>query len=261
MILDEIVASTLDFLAGEKTRVPLEEVKKRAMRQSPPRSFARALNGRPFAVIAEVKKASPSRGVICRDFDPAGIAAIYSQGGAAAISVLTEEKYFQGKLGYVETIRENLKDKCPPLLRKDFILDAYQVHQSRAAGADALLLIAAILTRGRLKELLDLSHELGMDCLVETHNEPEMETALAAGAGIIGINNRDLHTFKVDLDTTQRLRPLVPPGRLVVSESGIRGHQDILKMKEWGVNAALVGEALVSAPDIALKMRELIGQD
>lgn len=261
MILDEIVAATLDSLAGEKARVPLAVVKKRAMRQTPARSFARALRERPLALIAEVKKASPSRGVMCRDFDPARIAAIYARGGAAAISVLTEEKYFQGKIEYIERIRENLGDACPPLLRKDFILDAYQVYQSRAAGADALLLIAAILNRDKLKELIDLSHDLGMDCLVETHNEPEIASTLTAGAGIIGINNRDLQTFKVDLDTTRRLRPLVPPDRLVVSESGIRRHEDVLKMKEWGVNAILVGEALISAPDIARKMGEFIGQD
>jgi indole-3-glycerol phosphate synthase len=261
VILDEIVAAKLDSLAAEKARVPPAEVKKRALRQSPARSSAGALRGKPFALIAEVKEASPSRGVMCRDFDPTRMAAIYSRGGAAAISVLTEERFFQGKLEYIGKIRENLGDACPPLLRKDFILDAYQVYQSRAAGADALLLIAAILTREKLKELLDLSHELGMDCLVETHNEPEIETTLAGGAEIIGINNRDLQTFKVDLDNTRRLRPLVPPGRLVVSESGIRGNEDILKMKEWGVNAILVGEALVSAPDIALKMGEFIGQD
>jgi len=261
VILDEIVAATLDSLAGEKARVPLTEVNERAMRQTPARSFARALRSRRFALIAEVKKASPSRGVMCRDFDPAGMAVIYSRGGAAAISVLTEEKYFQGKIDYIETIRHSLGDACPPLLRKDFILDAYQVYQSRAAGADALLLIAAILSRDKLKELLDLSHQLGMDCLVETHNEPEIASALAAGAGIIGINNRDLQTFRVDLDTTRRLRLAVPQDRLTVSESGIRGHEDILKMKKWGVNAALVGEALVSAPDIALKMKELIDQD
>jgi indole-3-glycerol phosphate synthase len=244
VILDEIVAAKLDSLAAEKARVPPAEVKKRALRQSPARSSAGALRGKPFALIAEVKEASPSRGVMCRDFDPTRMAAIYSRGGAAAISVLTEERFFQGKLEYIGKIR-----------------DAYQVYQSRAAGADALLLIAAILTREKLKELLDLSHELGMDCLVETHNEPEIETTLAGGAEIIGINNRDLQTFKVDLDNTRRLRPLVPPGRLVVSESGIRGNEDILKMKEWGVNAILVGEALVSAPDIALKMGEFIGQD
>jgi indole-3-glycerol phosphate synthase len=261
VILDEIIAAKLDSLATEKALVPPAEVNERAMRQSPARSFATALGCKPFALIAEVKKASPSRGVMCRDFDPAGMAAIYARGGVAAISVLTEEKYFQGKIDYIETIRHSLGDTCPPLLRKDFILDAYQVYQSRAAGADALLLIAAILNRDKLKELIELSYDLGMDCLVETHNESEIASALAAGAGIIGINNRDLQTFKVDLDTTRRLRPLVPPDRLVVSESGIRGHEDVLKMKEWGINAVLVGETLVSAPDIALKMKELIGQD
>jgi indole-3-glycerol phosphate synthase len=259
MILDEIVANSHNSLAEQKVRAPLAEVKKQAAQQIPARSFARALAGKSIALIAEVKKASPSRGVICREFDPFGIARIYAQGGANAISVLTEEKYFQGRLDYLPVIRDSLGNKCPSLLRKDFILDPYQVFQSRAYGADALLLIAAILTPIKLKELLDLSHELGMACLVETHNEIEIEAALSAGAMIIGINNRDLRTFEVDLNTTRRLRPLVPPDRLVVSESGIHGRDDMLKLKEWGISAALIGEALVSARGITAKMREFIG--
>ena len=259
MILDEIVAHTTAELAVRKVRLPLAEVKRQASLQPPVLSLSQALRGAGLEIIAEVKKASPSRGVICRDFDPIGIARNYAAGGASAISVLTEEKYFLGSLAYLKDIRDDLGIKRPPLLRKDFILDPYQVYESRANGADALLLIAAILTPIRLKELLDLSHELGMECLVEVHNETELELVLSAGAGIIGINNRDLKTFDVDIKTTERLRPLIPPDRLVVSESGIRGHDDMQKMKHWDVNAVLVGEALMSTPDIGLKMRELLG--
>ena len=222
-------------------------------------NLSQALRGKKPAIIAEVKKASPSKGVLCRDFDPIRIARIYANCGATAISVLTEENYFMGSLSYLKAIRDDLGSKRLPLLRKDFILDPYQVYESRANGADALLLIAAILTPSDLKELLDLSHGLGMECLVEAHNESDLEMALSTGAGIIGINNRDLQTFKVDINITRLLRPLVPPDRLVVSESGIRGPDDMQKMKEWGVSAVLIGEALVAAPDIGAKMRELLG--
>ncbi|MGA3094395.1 MAG: indole-3-glycerol phosphate synthase TrpC, partial [Dehalococcoidales bacterium] len=222
-------------------------------------SLSQALRGSGPAIIAEVKKASPSKGVICRDFDPVRIARIYAAGGVSAISVLTEENYFLGSLAHLRAIRADLGNTRPPLLRKDFIVDPYQVYESRANGADALLLIAATLTPGRLKKLLDLSHELGMECLVEVHNETELATVLSTGARIIGINNRDLKTFNVDIRTTERLRLLVPPDRLVVSESGIRGRDDMEKMKEWGVHAVLIGEALVSAPDIGERMRELFG--
>jgi indole-3-glycerol phosphate synthase len=259
MILDEIVAHTQAALAERKEQLPLAEVKKLASLQPPAMSLSQALRGSGPAIIAEVKKASPSRGIICRDFDPVRIARIYAAGGASAISVLTEEKYFMGSLAYLKAIRDDLGSSCPPLLRKDFIIDPYQVYESRINGADALLLIAAILTPDRLNELLNLSRELGMECLVEVHDETKIETALSAGARIIGINNRDLQTFDVDINTTARLRPLIPPGRLVVSESGIRNRGDIEKMKQWGVNAVLVGEALVSVPDIGVKMRELLG--
>lgn len=259
MILEEIVAHTKAELAGRKERLPLAEVKKQASKQPPARSLPAALKGTSLKLIAEIKKASPSRGIICRDFDPARIARIYAAGGASAISVLTEEKYFMGSLAYLKDIRDGLGSSCPPLLRKDFIIDPYQVYESRGSGADALLLIAAILTPGRLKELLDLSHQLGMECLVEVHNAGEINAALSAGARIIGINNRDLQTFEIDMKVTERLRPLIPPERLVVSESGIHNRADMQKIKRWGVSAVLIGEALVSAPDIGVKMREFLG--
>ena len=186
-----------------------------------------------------------------------GIAQTYASNGASAISVLTEARYFQGSLNHLKDIKKALGNKKLPLLRKDFIHDPYQVYESRAYGADSLLLIVAILTPQKLGELLLLSHELNMSCLVEVHNELELEIALRSEAKIIGINNRNLRTFMVNLATTERLRPLIPPDRIVVSESGIKSRSDMEKMRQWGVDAVLIGESLISAPDIAAKMKEL----
>lgn len=257
MILDEIVATTRRELEQTKRTMPFEELQKLVGEQSPPRDLAASLHGEGIKLIAEVKKASPSRGVIRADFNPVDIARIYAENGASAISVLTETRYFLGRLNYMGDIKRSLGSYCPPLLRKDFIIDPYQIYQSRAYGADGLLLIAAILKPQELTFLLKLSHELGMSCLVEVHNEAEVEVALKSNAGVIGINNRDLTTFKVDLATTQRLRPLIPSDRIVVSESGIKDRKDIEMLKNWGVNAVLIGEAFMSAPDIAAKIKEL----
>jgi indole-3-glycerol phosphate synthase len=257
MILDEIVRATRRELQKIKHRMPLEALKKMASEQSPPDDLASALRGEGMKLIAEVKKASPSRGVICADFDPVKIARMYAENGASAISVLTETRHFQGSMNYLRDIKSALGSRCPPLLRKDFIIDPYQIYQSRAYGADSLLLIAAILKPEELTSLLKLSHGLGMNCLVEVHNEAEVGVAIKSNAGIIGINNRDLTTFRVDLTTTGRLRPLIPAGRIVVSESGIKNRNDVEMLKEWGVNAVLIGEALMSAPDIAARMKEL----
>jgi indole-3-glycerol phosphate synthase len=258
VILDRIVADSQLALAETKQSQPLAELKKMAQAQPPPLDLASALRGGGIKLIAEIKKASPSRGVIRADFDPVAIARIYAANGAAAISVLTESKYFQGSPSHLRDIRDGLGNKGLPLLRKDFILDPYQVYESRAYGADSLLLIVAILTPEKLGELLALSHELEMGCLVEVHSEAELEIALKSRAKIIGINNRDLKTFTVDLTVTERLRPLIPPDRIVVSESGIKDRSDIEKVKGWGVDAVLVGESLMSAADIAARMRELL---
>jgi len=258
MILEQIVADNLNELEARKLSFPLAELRRTALEQPPPLDFASVLRGDHIRLIAEVKKASPSRGVIRHDFNSVEIARTYTSNGASAISVLTEFRYFQGSLDYLKDIEKALGNKRPPLLRKDFIGDPYQIYQSRAYGADSLLLIVAILTPGRLEELLGLSRELGMSCLVEVHNEAELEIALKSGARIIGINNRDLNTFTVDLATTQRLRPLIPPDRIVVSESGIKDSSDMEKLKSWGVDAVLIGESLMSAPDIAAKMKELL---
>lgn len=260
-MLDGIVANTLIELAARKERIPLAQVIRQAGAQPPARSLSAALSGGGIKLIAEVKKASPLKGVICKDFDAVRIAKAYAENGASVISVLTDEKYFSGNLSYLKAIRDALGNKCPPLLRKDFIIDPYQVYEARAAGADALLLIVAILSQNNLKELLDLSHELGMECLVEVHDEADIEVALSSGAGIIGINNRNLKTFVVDIQTTGKLRPLIPPDRLVVSESGISSREDMEMMKRWGIDAVLIGEALVSSPDIDKKIKELLGED
>jgi indole-3-glycerol phosphate synthase len=258
MILDKIVAGVKIDLAEKKKLVPLAEIKMRASGQTPPLDFAAALRGNKVRLIAEVKKASPSKGIICPDFNPVNIAKTYAANGAAAISVLTEPKYFLGSLDYLLDIKKALAAKPLPLLRKDFIFDPYQVYEARAYGADCLLLIVAILSPAQLSELLQQSQQLGMMNLVEVHNIAEIEIALNIGASVIGINNRDLNTFKVDLKTTSTLRPLIPPGRLVVSESGIKTRRDMEKLQAWGINAALIGEALMTSPDIAAKMKELL---
>jgi len=260
MILDRIVADNVVELEARKLSFPLEELRKVVLAQPPALDFASALRGDHIRLIAEVKKASPSRGVMRSDFDPVAIAQTYASNGASVISVLTEIRYFQGSLNHLRDIGDALGNKRLPLLRKDFIYDSYQVYESRAYGADSLLLIVAILTPEKLEELLQLSHQLGMGCLVEVHSEAELETALNSGARVIGINNRDLKTFTVDLATTERLRPLIPADRIVVSESGIKNHDDIEKLKQWGVDAVLVGESLLSAPHIATKIKELYDQ-
>jgi indole-3-glycerol phosphate synthase len=257
MILDEIVEFTRRELEKKKKRISPESLVKLAGEQEASPGFAPALCGKGVRLIAEVKKASPSKGIIRADFAPAEIAHIYAHEGAAAISVLTEPKYFQGNLDYLRDIREAIGGRIP-LLRKDFIFDPYQVYEAKAYGADAILLIVAVLGSEKLKALLSLSRELGLGSLVEVHNESELETALGSGAEVIGINNRDLKTFEVDINTTGRLKPMIPPDRITVSESGIRNREDINKMREWGIDAVLVGEALMASPDIASAMRELL---
>lgn len=254
-MLNRIIAQKRDEVKQRKQGMPLATLKERIARRRAPLDFAAALHGDQIRLIAEVKRASPSRGILCPDFEPVTLATRYAQGGAAAISVLTEENYFGGSLDHLVAIREAVN---LPLLRKDFILDPYQVYEAAAYGADALLLIVAILSQEQLTELLSLSHSLGLECLVEVHNEAEVNRAVTSGAGVIGINNRDLRTFSVDINTTRRLRPLLPRGQIVVSESGIRSHQEVSKLKQWGINAVLIGEALVTASDIPAKMKEFL---
>ena len=257
-ILDKIVAEKRKELTLQKKLAPLAALQERIADQTAPLDFAAALQGQQVRLIAEVKKASPSRGLLCPDFDPVRLAGIYASNGAAAISVLTDPR-FMGELEHIVQIKQSGASRRAPVLRKDFIFDPYQVYEARAAGADALLLIVAILSPAQLASLLDMSRQLGMACLVEVHNLEELTAALDAGAQVIGINNRDLHTFTTDLAVTEDLAPQVPQGRVIVSESGISSPAHLRRLSRLGVNAVLVGEALVTAPDIASKVRELAG--
>jgi len=261
MILDEIVQSKKESLGQRKREIPLRELKRRcADMKRKPIDLASALRGDDIKLIAEVKKASPSKGIINADIDPVKLAITYAANGASAISILTEENYFKGSIDYLMAIREafDAKNIRVPLLRKDFIFDPYQIYESRAYGADALLLIVAILDDDLLTKMINLSYTLGMKCLVEVHDKSELRRAVASGCRIIGINNRDLKTFKVYLHTTERLRPFVPDDCIVVSESGIRRRADVEKLRQWKVNAMLVGEVLSAADDAAVKMKELL---
>ncbi len=239
MILDVIVERKQEEVATLKKRgilFPECEI-------SPPRGFMAALVEAPnVAIIAEAKKASPSKGVICPDFDPEKIAVHYQQGGAHAMSVLTDVDFFQGSISYIPLVRNAV---TLPVLRKEFIIDPLQVEEAAAYGADAILLIAAILSAAQMKELRLQAEEAGMDVLVEVHNEKELEKTLAAESRLIGINNRNLNDFSVDLATTFRLQKEIPAGIPVVSESGISSRTDMLKLKEAGITAALIGESLM----------------
>jgi indole-3-glycerol phosphate synthase len=254
-MLDRIIGRKREEVEHRKKVVPTTYLRERIVRQKPVVDLALALKGDRTRLIAEVKQASPSQGVLRPNLNPAELALTYAENGAAAISVLTEANYFMGSIEHLTAIRGAVG---VPLLRKDFIFDPYQVYESRAYGADALLLIAAILSQEQLRELVSLSHGLGLRSLVEVHNEGEIERAVFSESEIIGINNRDLNTFAVDMNATRRLRPLIPEGRIVVSESGVKSKQDIRKLKKWGVNAVLVGEALVTAGDVRAKMKELL---
>ncbi len=258
MILDQIVRDRRLDLQREKERIPMARIHEMALSTPRPVAFASVLHGENLRLIAEVKKASPSKGVIVPDFNHLGIARAYAASGVAAISVLTESRHFQGDLAFLSEINRDLGPARPPLLRKDFIFDPYQIYEARAGGADAVLLIVAVLEPQMLRDLLRLSSDLQLECLVEVHNEKELQQALHCGAQVIGINNRDLRTFSVDLNTTGRLRPLLPADKIVVSESGIATRADMRQLAAWKVDAALVGESLLTAPDIGAKIKELL---
>jgi indole-3-glycerol phosphate synthase len=242
-----------------KGRVPLADLERQALSSPLPLNLAGALWGPSVRLMAEVKRASPSKGPLNPSLDPAALAALYVRNGAAAVSVLTD-RHFQGDLEDLRQVVAAARPLGAPVLRKDFILDPYQLYEARAAGADGVLLIVAALAPQDLRTLLREAQRLRLHCLVEVHTEEEVEQALAAEAEIIGINNRDLHTFSVDLGVTERLAPLIPRGKVVVSESGIHTRQDVLRMRRAGVHAVLVGEALVTAPDPGAKVRELLGE-
>jgi indole-3-glycerol phosphate synthase len=267
-ILDQIVDyKRKEELPHRMRDLPLEAMQACSALAPPPRDFVAALRSAPgVALIAEIKRASPSKGLLCPDFDPVGLATAFAANGAAALSVLTDQPFFQGNLAYLTRIRsqlaryrtESTQPDPVPLLRKDFIIHPYQVYEARVAGADALLLIAAVLTDDTLAELLSLTRALGMTALIEVHNEKELRRVLPLAPRLVGVNNRDLRNFRVNLETCLGLRPLVPPDVCFVAESGIHTRADMVRLATAGVDAALVGEALVSAPDVGAKVRELI---
>lgn len=255
-ILDRIVSDKCQELRSRRLAVPQPALVDACRAMPPARDFEGALAPvtAGVRVIAELKKASPSRGVLAEAFDPIGLARVYAEHGAAAVSVLTDEKYFQGHLGLLAAVRGAVP---LPLLRKDFTIDEYQLWESRAAGADAVLLIVSILDERLLAELLAGARGLGLAALVEVHTRRELETALRVGARIVGINNRDLRTFETRIETTLDMLPSIPPGPIVVSESGFTTAADVRRVAAAGVHAILVGEALVRAPDPGARLREL----
>ncbi len=272
-IVDQIVADKRIEVEARKQLEPLDALKKRQDRIPTPQwSLVQAIlegprgpstGGKRLQIIAEIKKASPSKGRLIAVLEHRALARTYTIGGAAGISVLTESKYFQGSINFLSDCRVSIDGYYPggrpAMLRKDFIFDSYQIYESRAYGADALLLIVSILTQDELKQLVALSHELGMECLVEVASEQDVERALAVESDIIGINNRDLRTFEgVDLATTERLRPLIPMDRCVAALSGVHTRDDAERMARAGVHAILVGESLITAKDLPTKMRELL---
>ena len=258
-ILDAILERTIADVQRRKSARPIGSLEDIATEKEPALSLYEALAGSEISVIAEIKRASPSRGAFPTSVEPTIVASEYVAGGAAAISVLTDEPFFHGSLHDMERAAKVAHDADPalPVLRKDFIVDAYQVVEARACGADALLLIVAALDDASLSDLLAAARQLGMDALVEVHDEGEMSRAVAAGAGVIGINNRDLRTFAVDLAVTERLAPLAPSEAVVVSESGVRGPAEVQRLVAAGADAILVGEGLITAPDRAEAVRAL----
>ena len=270
-ILDQIVADKREELEQRLKDEPVEALKRRIPVLDEQWSLTQAIlegprgphaGGKRVQLIAEIKKASPSKGRLVAVLEHRAMARTYTIGGAAGISVVTERKHFMGEVQWLLDARMSMQGYYPggrpAMLRKDFLFDPYHIWEARAYGADAVLLIAAILEDAQLKDLIEQARELEMEALVEVHDEAQVERALVAGADLIGINNRDLHTFDVDLGTTERLRKLVPDDKVVVSESGIRGLEDVERLAESGIHAVLVGEALITAKDVRDKMREFV---
>ena len=259
-ILSKIIEGKREDLIECRKRLPLKEIKSHIRGVAPPRDFCAAISSktddRHIRLIAEIKKSSPSKGLLISDLKVNDLAKRYEEAGASAISVLTERRFFSGGPENIGIAKESAK---LPVLRKDFLFEEYQIYESRYIGADALLLIAAVLEPSALSDFILLTEELGMSSLVEVHNEREIEKALMADARIIGINNRDLTTFKVDIETTFRVIREIPRGKVVFSESGINSRKDVEKLKNIGVHAILLGEAIVTSKDVGEKIRELVG--
>ncbi|MDD5451277.1 MAG: indole-3-glycerol phosphate synthase TrpC [Desulfovibrionales bacterium] len=258
MILDKIVAHKRLEVARRREEEPIPVLMQEIGRLAAPRSLSSALTaGGGINIIAEIKRASPSAGMIAGNIDPSSVAMEYEMGGAAAISVLTDREFFAGDIAFLPQVRRTVS---LPVLRKDFLIDPYQVYEARAYGADAILLIAAILGNRELKSFLDLTHGLGMEALVEVHDEHELHRVLETGAGVIGINNRNLKDFTVSLEATFNLCRKIPAGKIIVSESGIKTRSDIVRLEEAGIQAVLIGETLMRAPDRTKAIMELLGK-
>ena len=256
-VLAKICATTRETIAAAKLRTPIAELESRLADAPPVRDFVEALrNAREIGLIAEVKKASPSAGIIRQDFDPVAIAKTYATAGAACISCLTDEPYFQGKLEYLAAIRQAVDI---PIMRKDFILDRYQVVEARAAGADCILLIAECLNDCEMRDLYFFASELGMECLIELYEPENLDRVLKLDASLVGVNNRNLKTFETDLNHTIELGKRIPASTVLVAESGIRTRADVERLKAGGARAILVGETLMRQDDIAAGVRELLG--
>ncbi|MGZ6208135.1 MAG: indole-3-glycerol phosphate synthase TrpC [Syntrophales bacterium] len=257
MILDKITEVKRDEVAHLKSVRPLQDLRDVIADLPSPRNFPEAISGRQCAIIAEIKRRSPSKGVLREDFDPARIALIYERSGAAAISVLTDNVFFGGDETHLADIRECVR---LPLLRKDFIIDLYQIYETRYLQGDALLLIAGIMEKEKLRDYSGLAQSLGLSVLCEVHSEEELDKALASDARFIGINNRDLMTFSVDLNTSVNLAASVPADRIIVSESGIHSRSDIETLTKAGIHAFLIGETLMTSDDMGRKLLELLGR-
>jgi len=258
MILNQIIENKRQEVKRAKEKKPLEALKEEAerSRSGSKQGYFKSEISKPHKIhlIAEIKKASPSAGIIREDFRAEEIASLYETNGASAISVVTDEHFFMGSLSYIPLVKRRVSI---PVLRKEFLIDEYQIYESVAAGSDAALLIATLLSKEELRRYLDIGAEYGLDFLVEVHSEEDTEKAMAAGARIIGVNNRDLRNFKVDIKATPRLLKLIPDGIVTVSESGIHKAEDILYLRSLGINAVLIGEALMASKDIAAKIKEL----
>ncbi len=260
-ILTQICADKADHVGRCKERRTLGGISAAAKTMAPPRGFAdsldRAVSGGGYGLIAEIKRGSPSKGLIRADFDPAGLAQALEAGGATCLSVLTDAPYFQGSNDFLVRARAA---SSLPALRKDFMIDPYQIVESRALGADCVLLIMAVLDDSLAAELLNTTHEFGMDAMIEVHDEAELERALKINGRLIGVNNRDLNTFETDLAVSERLAPLVPPGHTLVSESGLSKSEDLARLSKRRVNCFLIGEALMRQQDVETATRRLLAQ-